>query len=222
MPNGSNAASPPATAPLRSRPTCPKCSSRTRASLTRKRNMMKPRCSPYAPSSANPTAKAHGTFSAAPTSPPAITKTPRRSPSAPSKPMATITILLFPTSSLEQLGRKKETEQLRDRMIKVLRQQLELVPEDVRARILLSTNLAHFGPAKRTKAFGICRPLSRFVPAIQYALQCRVHLRHPGKEGGGARNFQEGSGGRVRQSELGGQGFRSCLPARRSRISEAS
>ena len=29
--------------------------------------------------------------------------------------------------------------------MKVLRQQLELVPEDVRARILLATSLAHFG-----------------------------------------------------------------------------
>ena len=45
-------------------------------------------------------------------------------------------------AALEKLGRKKETEQLRDRMINVLRQQLELVPEDVRARILLAGNLA--------------------------------------------------------------------------------
>jgi non-specific serine/threonine protein kinase len=46
--------------------------------------------------------------------------------------------------ALERLGRKKEAEQLRVRMIKVLRQQLELVPEDVRARILLATQLAYF------------------------------------------------------------------------------
>jgi serine/threonine protein kinase/Flp pilus assembly protein TadD len=44
--------------------------------------------------------------------------------------------------SLEKLGRKKDTEHYRDRMRKVLRQQLEVVPEDVRARILLSSNLA--------------------------------------------------------------------------------
>jgi len=44
-----------------------------------------------------------------------------------------------------QLGRIKEAEPLADRMIKVLRQQLELVPEDVRARILLATNLAYSG-----------------------------------------------------------------------------
>ena len=50
-------------------------------------------------------------------------------------------------AALEKLGRKKETEQLRDRMINVLRQQLELVPEDVRARILLSGNLAWTGEA---------------------------------------------------------------------------
>jgi serine/threonine protein kinase/Flp pilus assembly protein TadD len=44
--------------------------------------------------------------------------------------------------SLEKLGRKKDTEHYRDRMRTVLRQQLEVVPEDVRARILLSSNLA--------------------------------------------------------------------------------
>jgi tetratricopeptide (TPR) repeat protein len=45
--------------------------------------------------------------------------------------------------ALERLGKKKEAEQVRDRMSKVLRQQLEIVPEDVRARILLATNLAY-------------------------------------------------------------------------------
>jgi serine/threonine protein kinase/tetratricopeptide (TPR) repeat protein len=45
--------------------------------------------------------------------------------------------------ALERLGRKKEAEDVRHRMCKVLRQQLELVPEDVRARILLATNLAY-------------------------------------------------------------------------------
>ncbi len=45
--------------------------------------------------------------------------------------------------SLERLGRRREVEQVRGRMGKVLRQQLELVPEDVRARILLATNLAY-------------------------------------------------------------------------------
>jgi serine/threonine protein kinase/Flp pilus assembly protein TadD len=44
-----------------------------------------------------------------------------------------------------KLGRMKEAEPMTDRMIKVLRQQLELVPEDVRARILLATNLAYSG-----------------------------------------------------------------------------
>jgi serine/threonine protein kinase/Flp pilus assembly protein TadD len=47
--------------------------------------------------------------------------------------------------ALERLGQKKEAEHVRDLMGKVLRQQLELVPEDVRARILLATNLAYTG-----------------------------------------------------------------------------
>ncbi|HLV94871.1 MAG TPA: protein kinase [Candidatus Acidoferrales bacterium] len=42
----------------------------------------------------------------------------------------------------ERLGRKKDAEHLRELLTKVLRQQLELVPEDVRARILLATTLA--------------------------------------------------------------------------------
>jgi tetratricopeptide (TPR) repeat protein len=46
--------------------------------------------------------------------------------------------------ALERLGRKKESEHMRERMVQVLRQQLELVPEDVRARILLASNLAYF------------------------------------------------------------------------------
>ena len=46
---------------------------------------------------------------------------------------------------VERLGRKKEAGAIRDRMNVVLRKQLELVPEDVRARILLATNLAYSG-----------------------------------------------------------------------------
>ena len=45
--------------------------------------------------------------------------------------------------ALERLGRKKDAERVREQMRGVLRQQLELVPEDVRARILLATNLAY-------------------------------------------------------------------------------
>src|SRR6202140_2757882 len=44
--------------------------------------------------------------------------------------------------ALEGLGRKEHAEQVRQRMVKILRQQLELVPEDVRARILLANSLA--------------------------------------------------------------------------------
>ncbi len=47
--------------------------------------------------------------------------------------------------SLARSGQKKESERIRQRMCEVLRQQLEIVPEDVRARILLASNLAYFG-----------------------------------------------------------------------------
>jgi serine/threonine protein kinase/cytochrome c-type biogenesis protein CcmH/NrfG len=52
--------------------------------------------------------------------------------------------------SLERLERKKEAEELRRRMNEVLRQQLEIVPEDVRARILMAGNLAYFGEAEES------------------------------------------------------------------------
>ena len=47
--------------------------------------------------------------------------------------------------SLKRIGKIKEGEAMRLKMTKVLRQQLELVPEDVRARVLLATNLASIG-----------------------------------------------------------------------------
>jgi tetratricopeptide (TPR) repeat protein len=49
---------------------------------------------------------------------------------------------------LERLGRKKESEHIHERMSVGLRKQLEVAPEDVRARILLATNLAYFGEAE--------------------------------------------------------------------------
>jgi serine/threonine protein kinase/cytochrome c-type biogenesis protein CcmH/NrfG len=53
-------------------------------------------------------------------------------------------------NALSRLGREKEAAQVRGRMTKVLRQQLERVPEDVRARILLSCNLASTGEAEES------------------------------------------------------------------------
>jgi serine/threonine protein kinase/Flp pilus assembly protein TadD len=46
--------------------------------------------------------------------------------------------------ALDRLGWKTEAENVRGQMTSVLRQQLERVPEDVRARILLATNLAYY------------------------------------------------------------------------------
>lgn len=45
-------------------------------------------------------------------------------------------------NSLERLERKRDAEQLQERMAVVLRQQLEREPEDVRARVLLAVQLA--------------------------------------------------------------------------------
>ncbi len=53
-------------------------------------------------------------------------------------------------NALERLGRKEEAKKLRKRLVEVLRQQLELVPEDVRARILLSSDLAYNGETEES------------------------------------------------------------------------
>jgi len=51
---------------------------------------------------------------------------------------------------MERSGRGPEAAKLRVRMNEVLRQQLETVPEDVRARILLAGNLANAGEAEES------------------------------------------------------------------------
>ncbi|HUF46947.1 MAG TPA: protein kinase [Vicinamibacterales bacterium] len=48
-------------------------------------------------------------------------------------------------ASLERLGRKAEASRVRERQMRALERQLELVPDDVRARILLATCYAHVG-----------------------------------------------------------------------------
>jgi len=48
-------------------------------------------------------------------------------------------------NSLERLGERHRAQQLRERLSAALERQLELVPEDVRARILLAANYANTG-----------------------------------------------------------------------------
>ena len=48
-------------------------------------------------------------------------------------------------NSLQRLQRKKDADHVDERLAKVLRQQLELVPEDVRARVLLAATLGSLG-----------------------------------------------------------------------------
>ena len=51
-------------------------------------------------------------------------------------------------NSLERLGRKADAERLRRRELEVLQDQLQHVPDDVRARVLLAADLAMFGDAE--------------------------------------------------------------------------
>ena len=54
------------------------------------------------------------------------------------------------TQCLDHAGQKEASADLKRRMNGVMRQQLEVVPEDVRARILLSSNLAFFGETEES------------------------------------------------------------------------
>ena len=54
--------------------------------------------------------------------------------------------------SLERLGRKSEALRVRERQTRALERQLELVPDDVRARILLAVGYAHVGRADEAVA----------------------------------------------------------------------
>jgi non-specific serine/threonine protein kinase len=54
-------------------------------------------------------------------------------------------------NALARLGRVKDIETLRERLVGALRQQLEHVPEDVRARILLAAELAGTGEVEETE-----------------------------------------------------------------------
>src|SRR5580765_1117348 len=51
---------------------------------------------------------------------------------------------------IDRVASREESNRFRERMTAVLRQQLETVPEDVRARILLATNLANGGEAEES------------------------------------------------------------------------
>jgi serine/threonine protein kinase/Flp pilus assembly protein TadD len=54
-------------------------------------------------------------------------------------------------NAFSRLGRAKDVEKLRERLVGVLRRQLEQVPEDVRARILLAAELAETGEVEETQ-----------------------------------------------------------------------
>ena len=84
---------------------------------------------------------------------------------------------------LAQMGREEELKSLLSRMISVLQQQLEVVPEDVRARILLAGNYAKV--ARRTESV---RELERAVqmrfndPNVLYNAACAYGVMNMKRE----------------------------------------
>ena len=76
-------------------------------------------------------------------------------------------------NALERLGRKKEAAQFREQLTVVLRQQLERVPEDVRARILLASTLADGGqPDESIRHLQTAVALRPGDPSILYNAAC--------------------------------------------------
>ncbi len=74
-------------------------------------------------------------------------------------------------NALRRLGQQKEAENLRERMCKVLRQQLDLVPDDVRARILLAVSLAPFEKdAEECMRHLLPSPCVRMIPTLSTTL----------------------------------------------------
>jgi len=61
-------------------------------------------------------------------------------------------------NALERLGQAQRAHSMRERMVRTLNSQLELVPDDVRARILLATSYAALGDKE-----GAIRELGRAV-----------------------------------------------------------
>ena len=112
----------------------------------------------------------------------------------------------------ERLGMKEISRQIRQKQVRVLEQQLESVPDDVRARIILSNAYAYFGNED-----GAARELKRAValrpedPNVLYNAACSFALL---KKGGSAGTSQEGLGCGLRQSRLGGAGPRLGVLAR--------
>jgi len=76
-------------------------------------------------------------------------------------------------NSLERLGDMKAANRFRDGEMKVLEQQLELVPEDVRARILLAGDYAYIGKAEdAVRHLQMAVALRPDDPSILYNAAC--------------------------------------------------
>jgi len=85
------------------------------------------------------------------------------------------------TNALERLGRFDEVQKYRHLEMNILERQLETVPEDVRARVLLAADYANLGRAedaiRQAEMASALRPNDSSVP-----LQRGVYVRSAGKE----------------------------------------
>jgi serine/threonine protein kinase/Flp pilus assembly protein TadD len=79
--------------------------------------------------------------------------------------------------ALSRLGRHEEESKLRQKMLRTLEQQIELVPEDARARILLSTQYAQTGKtAEATEQLRRALELRPKDPNVHYNAACSYGL----------------------------------------------
>ncbi|HEX9761044.1 MAG TPA: tetratricopeptide repeat protein, partial [Candidatus Acidoferrales bacterium] len=76
-------------------------------------------------------------------------------------------------TTLEKLGRTEEAKQVRQRWMRAMERQVELVPEDVRARILMASNHAFFkNEAEATRELQIAVALRPHDSNILYNAAC--------------------------------------------------
>ena len=121
------------------------------------------------------------------------------------------------TNALARLGQNAAAARLAERQVAALEQQLELVPEDVRAEDPAGEPIRHVQPAGR------CRAAARdgggaAAERRERPVQRRLHVRAAGRHDRSAHHVQARRRGRLRQHGMGGAGQQSDLPARPARV----
>ncbi len=143
---------------------------------------------------------------------PTASRKPRSSSSRRSKPTATTTTPTFRTSCASSgWAARPRKLKVRERQIRTLERQLELVPDDVRARILLPAGYARRAGRRRHDAVQRAVHLRPNDGNTLYNATCVYGIL--GRKAEALRHVPESRRGRLRQQGVGGSrhGSRACL-----------